>query len=174
MNSHLVMQNQLIFTSIASKLFEERDKTIPTVCRYLVLGTCLCMYVAITHLSSALQADVTRFFSILFSGLLNCVPYALTCQRAFYVLKYLRANVSCVLTYSRANVPYVLTCSRALRAYVLACQRALRAYVLMCSCANVPWVFTCLRVNLPYVVTYQCSSHAYVSACLACLRAYVI
>ena len=143
MNSHLVMQNQLIFTSIASKLFEERDKTIPTVCRYLVLGTCLCMYVAITHLSSALQADVTRFFSILFSGVLNCVPYVLTCQRAFYVLKYLRANVSCVLTYSRANVPYVLMCSRALRAFVLACQRVLRAYVLTCKRVLRAYVLMC-------------------------------
>ena len=37
----------------------------------------------------------------LYSSLLNCVPYVLTCQRA------LRA--------------YVLTCQRALRAYVLTC-----------------------------------------------------
>ena len=95
-------------------------------------------------------------FSILFSGLLNCVPYVLTCQRAFYVLKYLRTNVSCVLTYSRANVPYVLTCSRALRAYVLACQRALGFYLLTCQLAlrgHVSMFLTCLRASLSCVPT---------------------
>ena len=78
-------------------------------------------------------------------GLLNCVPYVLTCQRA------LRAQV--------------LTCQRVLRAYVFTYHRALHAYLptcLACFSVHVPTCLECLLTNSvlrTYMLMCQCVLH---------------